>query len=249
MMVAPFDSGESRAVTPILTGMTGKWEQTLDGRRLIVETVQGTGHGRLTAYDVATGRAAPFGPDLRSGEYSVWEAGSDGVVLINRAGDTLLVLYGSGHVQRRIGIPDSLGSIFLANPSPDASELAFLASRPDQPVPDDGSWEIGFYRVSLATGEIRRFNQLRILSISRGYFRWTSDGFVHGLLLQPQGAARTMLYRVPLDGGPPVLEGEPPFAPDNCNCTMSSDGRRWTGIVAPALSDLYLIRNFDTKRR
>ena len=62
LFVAPFDSGESRAVTPILAGMTN-WEQTHDGRRLIAETAQGAGHARLTAYDMATGRAAPFGPD------------------------------------------------------------------------------------------------------------------------------------------------------------------------------------------
>jgi hypothetical protein len=248
LFVAPFDSGEPRAITPVLTGMTGKWEQTLDGRRVIVETAQGTGRGQLTAYDVTTGRGVPFGPTLPSGKYSPWEAGPDGIVLINPARDTLLVLDGSGHEQRRIGIPDSLGTIFQANPSPDATELAFLATRPDQPIAEDGSWEIRFYRVSLATGSIQQFNQVHILNVRAGNFRWTSDGVVHALL-QPQGATRMMLYRVPLGGGPAVLEGEPPFAPDFCDCDMSSDGKRWIGIVAPSLSDLYLIRNFDANRR
>ncbi len=247
LFVAPFDGGEPRAVTPILTGLTS-WEQTLDGRRLIAETAEGPGRARLTAYDMATGRAAPYGPDLPSYRYSVWEAGSDGAVLINPARDTLLVLDGRGREQRRIGIPDSLGTIAIANPSPDASELVFLASRPDQAPAEDGSFEVQFYRVSLATGKIRLFNRVRVLNYLLGTFRWTSDGSVH-VLLQPQGAARAMLYRVPLDGGPAVLEGELPFAPDACDCDMSNDGRRWIGIVAPSLSDIYLIRNFDPERR
>ncbi len=247
LFVAPFDSGESRAVTPILTG-TGSWQQTLDGRRLIVETAQGPGHGRLTAYDVATGRAAPFGPDLPSEDYAIQEAGLDGVVLINPARDTLLVLDGSGHEQRRIAIPDSLGAISTADPSPDASELSFVAFRPEAPLAEDGSREVQFYRVSLVTGKIRLFNRVRVLTLLSSYlFRWTADGSVH-VLMRPPGAPRTMLYRVPLDGGPPVLEGKLPFAPDFCDCDMSSDGRRWTGIVASTIYDIYLIRNFDPRK-
>ena len=56
-------------------------------------------------------------------------------------------------------------------------------------------------------------------------------------------------HRVPLSGGAPESEGELPFAPDHCTCDMSGDGRRWIGIVAPSLSDIYLIRNFDPEER
>jgi hypothetical protein len=240
-----FDSGAGRAVTPTLVNVND-WNPTLDGRRFVVVDPAPDGRGRLTAYDVATGRATPMG-ELPSSRDNIWEAGPDGIVGISATNDTLFVLDGAGRLVRHIVLPDSLGPVDrpLVS-SPDATQMAFVTFPPSESG-DDGNLEIRLYRVSLKSGAITLVTKFRGLDV-RPTFGWTSDGWIH-IGLQTATDQEGSLFRVRATGGAPERESALPFAPDRCDCVMSSDGRRWVGEVVHTTRDVYLIRNFDAMRR
>ena len=242
---AAFDSGAGRAVTPPLVN-ANFWNPTLDGRRLVVVNPSTGGRGRLSAYDIATGHATPMG-ELPSARDNVWEAGPEGVVGVSGTNDTLFVLDGAGALRRRIALPDSIGSVStLQVSSPNATDLAFVTFPPSESG-DDGNLEIRLYRVSLASGQVTLVTRLRGLDM-RPTLGWTSDGWIH-VALQTASDQEGSLYRVRASGGIPERESALPFAPDRCECFMSSDGRRWVGDVVHTTRDVYLIRNFDMARR
>ncbi len=235
-----FDGGAGRAVTPPLVNVA-YWNPTLDDRRLVVVNPSAEGRGRLTAYDVASGHATPMG-ELPSAHDNVWEAGPDGLVGVSATNDTLFVLDGAGALRRRISLPDSIGNV--ATPlvsSPTARDMAFVTYPPSESG-DDGNLELRLYRVSLTTGQITLVAQLRGLDM-RPTLGWTSDGWIH-VALQTASDQEGSLYRVRASGGVPERESALPFAPDRCQCFMSSDGRRWVGDVVHTTRDVYLIRNF-----
>ncbi|HEY7878598.1 MAG TPA: protein kinase, partial [Gemmatimonadaceae bacterium] len=145
LFVEPFDSATARPVTPPLAGVTF-WNPTLDGRRLIVETNEPGGRARLTAYDIATGRASVFADMPARG--NIWEAGPDGIVMVDESLDTLRVLDGAGRERRRIGIPDSVGLVVAFASSPDGTEFLFPARPRGTESDEKGERAYGLYRVS-----------------------------------------------------------------------------------------------------
>lgn len=221
------------------------WNPTQDGRRFVVVNPASGGKGRLTAYDVATGRASPMG-ELPSFKDNIWEAGTNGVVGISATRDTLFVLDGNGVQRRQIVLPDSLG---LANGeftvSSDGTGIAFVTDPPIE-FGDDGNREYRVYRASLVTGAIQQVTRFRALGLGLP-FGWTTDGWIHISFTTNTDEAGS-LYRVRAAGGTLERESPLPFAPDHCDCTMSGDGRRWVGDVAHNTSDVYLIRNFQLLR-
>ena len=244
LFVEPFDGGGAHAVTPPLSHVR-YWNPTLDGRRLVVETDADGGGSRLTAYDVATQRATRFADVSTRG--NIWESGLDGISMIDEAGDTLRIFDGAGRLRQRIGIPDSIGGAFHIVPSPDASEFVFWAIPPGAESDEHGGLPVGLYVVSPATGSIRLVLRQAVANFGAP-MQWAADGWIYSGL--EFGSQRPMLYRAKLERGSKTEQVSGlPFAPDNCNCVMASDARRWVGTVSQSTSDIYLIRNFDAVHR
>ncbi len=241
LFAEPFAGAESpRAVTPALPEVV-TWSPTLDGRRVIVETMLGEGRVRLTAYDVATGRASLFA-ELSSGGHLA-ESGADGIALFDATARSIRLFDGAGHERGRIALPDTLGYPFAVAASPNADAYAFLAVRPDS-VSGESAARQAFYRVSAATGRVQLIGWFEFGSELIDPFQWTADGSIQfGALAL--GESRPMLRRMPVAGGVAKAMSPLPFAPDPCTCAMSSDGRRWVGKVAHSVSDIYVIRDFD----
>ena len=229
-----------RALTPALPDVVA-WSPTLDGRRVIVETMLSGGRGRLTAYDVATARASPFADVPSTGTMA--ENGADGIAFVDAAARAIRLFDGTGHERGRLALPDTLGYPYAVAASPNADAYAFLGVRPDSESGEANAHQ-AFYRISAATGRVQLIGWFEFGSERIDPFQWTADGsIVFGALAL--GGSRPMLWRMPVAGGAAKAVSPLPFAPDPCACAISSDGRRWVGEVSHSVSDIYIIRNFD----
>ena len=243
IFVQSFEGGSERALTPPLAEVLN-WIPTLDDRRVIVATREQGLRARLTAYDLATGRASALGEATTQGQLA--EYGRDGVAVLSASSDTVRLLDGTGHEQGRIVIPDSLGYPWAMTAAPDGHELAFLTLRSDS-VSGELAARQPFYRVPV-TGRARLIAWFEYGSEMLNPFEWSSDGWIYFGALAA-GSRQPMLWRVRADGGSAHPVSALPFAPDPCVCMMSADGRRWVGVVSRPVSDIYLIRNLDLDRR
>ncbi len=241
LFVEPFNGADApRALTPALPNVV-TWTPTLDGRRVVVETSLTGGRARLTAYDIATTRASPFAELSSSGNLA--ESGANGIAVVDAAAGAIRLFDGTGHERRRIAVADTLGYPYAIASSPNANAYAFLALRPDSQSGESAARQ-AFYQVSAATGRVQRIGWFDFGSESLNPFQWTADGAIR---FGTRGAtgSRPMLWRMPLFGGAARAESGLPFAPDQCACAMSSNGKRWVGEVSHPVSDIYIIRNFD----
>jgi hypothetical protein len=166
------------------------------------------------------------------------------VVVINGGGDTLRILDASGREVQRIIIPDSIPKLASLFWSPDGRDFVIYPQAPVT-VGSDGNFEVKLYRVSVADGGIHLITSLRVVNLWGK--SWTDDGYLHFFATTAMDP-RVRLYRLRPQGGNPEAEWPEPFGAENY-CTMDGDGRRWTCVVYQPLSDLYLIRNFDSSGR
>jgi serine/threonine protein kinase len=242
--VVPFDSGAARAVTPAITDAIGF--TATDGRRLFVATRAPAGRGRITAYDLATGRATPFA-EQPTDRFSIWTGVRGGIAVLSGPGDSLQLLDSLGREILRTGFNDSVGRRSLAAPSPDGTELALAPFASPEPNAE-GNYEGSLYRISTATGRPRFMARIWGGQAPWRPFVWTDDGWIHYIMWSTASDPRPLLYRVRADGGSQEVESELPFGRDGL-CSISGDGRRWVCVVNQQLSDLYLVRNFDPEAR
>jgi len=119
--VAPFDSGLARAVTPGIADAIGL--TATDDRRLFIATRDPSGRGRITAFDLATGRATPFA-EQPTDRFSIWSGGRGRIAVLSGPGDSLQLLDSLGREVFRTGFSDTIGRRSIAFPSPDGAELA-----------------------------------------------------------------------------------------------------------------------------
>jgi hypothetical protein len=241
--LAPFDSGAARPVTPPIADPIG--HTATDGRRLFIATRSPDGHGRLTAYDLATGRASPFAEEATD-RFSIWSGTNGSIGVLSATGDSLRLLDSVGHELLRTGFTDSVGRVAMLASSPDGKELALFPFA--SPEPDaEGNFHGPLHRVSAITGRFRYVAQVWGGYAPERPFVWTDDGWIHFAMWSTASDPRPLLYRVRADGGDQEVEGALPFGRDAV-CSMSGNGRRWACVVSRALSDLYLIRDFDPGR-
>ncbi len=243
LFVAPFDgpdAGAPRVLTPALADVV-TWSPTLDGRRVVVETMLTGGRARLTAYDVATARASPFADLPAAGMLA--ESGPDGIAVVDGAARAIRLLDRTGREHASIAMPDSLGYPYAVASSPNADAYAVLTLRPDSESGESAARQ-SFYRVSAASSRIQLIGAFEFGSDFVNPFEWVADGSIRFGTVGASGG-RPMLWRMPLGGGAAKAVSPLPFSPDPCACVMSSDGRRWVGEVSHPVSDIYIIRNFD----
>jgi hypothetical protein len=242
--VAPFESGPARAVTPGIADAIAS--SATDGRRLFIATRGSAGRGRITAFDLATGRATPF-VEQSTDRFTIWSGVRGGIAVLSAAGDSLRLLDSLGREFFRTGFDAAVGRVALAAPSPDGTELALFPFASPEPNPD-GNFEAPLYRISAAAGLPRFVARVWGGEAPFRPFVWTDDGWIHFVMWSTASDPRPLLYRVRADGGRQEVESELPFGRDGL-CSISGDGRRWVCAVNRQLSDLYLIRNFDPEAR
>jgi hypothetical protein len=163
------------------------------------------------------------------------------VVVISGGGDSLRILDGSGREVQRIVVPDSIPKLASLFWSPDGRDFVIYPQSPVT-VGSDGNFEVKLYRVSVADGRFHLIGSVRVVLL-RG-LTWADDGYLH-FIATTAADPRERLYRLRPQGGTPEDEGLEPFGDDGY-CSMAGDGRRWTCVVYQPLSDLYLIRDFDS---
>ena len=238
--VAPFEGGPARAVTPGIADAIGL--TATDDRRLFIATRGPAGRGRITAFDLVTGRATPFA-EQPTDRFSIWNGGRGRIAVLSATGDSLQLLDSLGREIFRMGFDSTIGRRSIAAPSPDGSELALAPFASPEPNPE-GNYEGMVYRISTATGVPRFAARMWGGEAPFRPFVWTDDGWLHYVMWSTASDPRPLLYRVRADGGSQEVESELPFGRDGL-CSISGDGRRWVCVVNRQLSDLYLIRNFD----
>ncbi len=242
--VAPFDSGPARAVTPGIANAIGF--SATDDRRLFIATRGPAGRGRITAYDLATGRATPFA-EQPTDRFSIWSGGRGRIAVLSATGDSLQLLDSLGREIFRTGFNSTIGRRSIPAPSPDGTELALGPWASPEPNAE-GNYEGPLYRISTATGQSRFMARMWGGEAPLRPFVWTDDGWLHYVMWSTASDPRPLLYRVRADGGSQEVESELPFGRDGL-CSISGNGRRWVCVVNRQLSDLYLIRNFDAEVR
>jgi hypothetical protein len=242
--VAPFESGPARAITPGITDAIGF--SATDDRRLFIATRGPAGRGRITAFDLSTGRATPFA-EQPTDRFSIWSGVRGGLAVLSATGDSLQLLDSLGREIFRTGFSATVGRRSIAVPSPDGSELALAPFASPEPNAE-GDYEGPLYRISPATGVPRFVARMWGGEVPYRPFVWTDDGWLHYVMWSTASDPRPLLYRVRADGGSQEVESELPFGRDGL-CSISGNGRRWVCVVNRQLSDLYLIRNFDPEAR
>ena len=106
--------------------------------------------------------------------------------------------------------------------------------------------EVPIYAISTTTGKLRDDHDVSE-HVYSNYSGWTDDGWIH-VVATTATLPDLRLYRVRSTGG--TFEYETTWPPGyNGNCNMSANGLRWTCVMNHPLSDLYLIKNFDSSTR
>ena len=242
--MAPFEGGAARAVTPGIAN--GIFPSASTDRRLFVATHAAAGRGRITAFDLATGRATPFS-EQPTDRFTIWRGLHGGIAVLSAIGDSLRLLDSLGREFFRTGFGAEVGRMGLVAASPDGKELAlFPIASPEQNA--EGNYEGPVYRISDLPGPPRFVGRVWGGEAAFRPFVWTDDGWLHYVMWSTASDPRPLLYRVRADGGSQQVESELPFGRDGL-CSISGDGRRWVCVVNRQLSDLYLIRNFDLEMR
>jgi tRNA A-37 threonylcarbamoyl transferase component Bud32/Tol biopolymer transport system component len=244
VFVADFAGGHSRALTPPIP--VDEWsDMTLIGYYddIYVATPLSDSATRIVAYDVATGLARPF-VEVPGRDVFVWPR-PDGGLLWNTSGaaDTLHVVDDAGRTVALLPDPATTGGRWFRF-SPDRAEVVARFVDPAEGRPS-GS-EMAVYALSVVDGRSRLL--ARIPAFDGGYpTMWGSDGWIRFELATPQNP-RFIVYRIPAGGGAIEPEFISPFD-GPCNCSASTDGRRWVGVRAGTRSDVVLIRGFDRALR
>ena len=241
---APFEVGAARPITPGITDAI--FPSASDNRRLFIATRDPAGRGRITAFDLATGRAAPFA-EQPTDRFTIWSGVRGGIAVLSATGDSLRLLDSLGREIFRTGFDTAVGRVGLAAPSPDGTELALFPIASPEPNAD-GNYEGPVYRISAAAGRPRFVARVWGGDAAVRPFVWTDDGWLHYVMWSTATDRRPLLYRVRADGGSQEVESELPFGREGL-CSISGNGRRWVCVVNRQLSDLYLIRNFDPEAR
>jgi serine/threonine protein kinase len=242
--VAPFEGGPARAVTPAIADAIGF--SATDGRRLFIATRAAAARGRITAYDLVTGRATPFA-EQPTDRFTIWTGVRGGIAVLSGSGDSLQLLDSLGRVIFRTGFSATVGRRSLVASSPDGTELALAPFASPEPNAE-GNYEGPLYRISAASGRPRFVARMWGGKAPWRPFVWTNDGWLHYVMWSTASDPRPLLYRVRADGGEQEVESQLPFGRDGL-CSISGDGRRWVCVVNRQLSDLYLMRNFDPEAR
>jgi serine/threonine protein kinase len=242
--IVPFESGAARAVTAGIADAI--FPSATDDHRLFIATRDPAGRGRITAYDLATGRAVPFAGQPTD-RFTIWSGVRGGIAVLSAAGDSLRLLDSLGRETFRTGFDTAVGRVGFATPSPDGTELALFPIAPPEPNAD-GNYEGPLYRISTAAGRTRFVARVWGGDAAVRPFVWTDDGWLHYVMWSTASDPRPLLYRVRADGGSQEVESDLPFGRDGL-CSISGNGRRWVCVVNRQLSDLYLIRNFDAEAR
>jgi hypothetical protein len=242
--VAPFEGGAPRAVTPVIADAI--LPSASDDRRLFIARRDPAGRGRITAFDLASGRVTPFA-ELPSDRFTIWSGARGGIAVLSAAGDSLRLLDSLGREISRIGFDAAVGRVALAAPSPDGTRLALFPFASPEPNAD-GNYEAQLYQISAPAGQLRPVGKAWGGEAPFRPFVWTNDGWLLFVMWSTAFDRRPLLYRLRADGGSQQVESELPFGRDGL-CSISGDGRRWVCVVNRQLSDLYLIRNFDPGAR
>jgi hypothetical protein len=231
--VEPFARGESHVLEPGLLGMlTGAFAPGDDS--LAVMTDAGSGRTALTVYPLPSG--TPVQRGTFDGVLIDCEWLSDGRLATVVDSRRLIRIIGRKGEVTDIPVPDSLGSVWAAAPSPftTAFAVATFAVRGERPVlivhrvnPDDGRYTL-----------VTRDSTFSTLS---SHLWWTTDGFLHTPMAGP-GDERVRLYRVPIGGG--AFEAEPRigFESNASVNSLSLDGRRAIVQVQSKNTDLWVLR-------
>jgi tRNA A-37 threonylcarbamoyl transferase component Bud32 len=237
--IAPFKAG---VLAPLTSPDSVETYANLDGSRFLTASrLPGPGdRTRIVARDLSGG--APRTVTEIAGKIIWFVPGpSGGLVLVNPSADTIRLLDSLGRQQWQIAVPDSVGTVGSLIPSPDRSEIVFLAQPYRLDVGADGNVGVPLIRASTRTGAWRLTTRVRVIYF-RGYV-WGDDGWIYAAL----GTAadpRSALYRFRPEGSQLARIGPIPF-PDDGDCELSADARHWACARTESLSDLYLVRNFQ----
>jgi Tol biopolymer transport system component len=128
--------------------------------------------------------------------------------------------------------PEGMVWIIGIEPSPDGQMVAIAGWG------DYSTDSLAIFVMSLADGSTRRIASLAAEGVEPP--RWLTDG----TLVIPVFETRwtTALYRIPIEGGPPVRLGIVPRFPGSYR--FSADGRRGIIRVNEANQDVHVVRNF-----
>jgi len=244
VFVEDFAGGRARALTPPIPAAELS-DLTMSGYydRIYLATRAGAALTRIVAYDVATGLARPFA-EVPSGDVFLWARPGGGLLWNTSAvADTLHILDAAGRTVALLPDPATT-SVRWFRFSPDAAEVAVRFWNPAEGQPS--GLEMVVYAVSVADGRSRLL--ARVPAVAGGYpTTWGFDGWIRFELATPQDP-RFVVYRVRATGGAFEPEFVSPFD-GSCNCSMSSDGRRWVGVRDGTRSDVVLIRGFGRALR
>ena len=238
--VTPFDSGASRPVTPPLAD---PFTYTADERGLFIGTPMHGGRARISVYDPLTGEASLFAERPASG-FDIFPGTAGGLIEIDSSGDTVRLLDARGQEAWHTAIPDSLGRVPSIISSPDRSAFATITQPLSLEVGPDGNVGVALIELAAPTGTLKVVTRLRLVSFWP--YAWSDDGGIYfGMATATDPTLR--LYRIPATGGAPRRIGPIPVQ-NNGVCSLSGNARRWACTRQQWLTDLYLIRNFESRR-
>ena len=231
--VEPFDGGERHVLEPALAGFRN-WAWSFRDDSLIVATDAGAGRTALTVYPLPSGAPVPRGTfDFLIDDL---EGLSDGrLATLTDAGRVVRVI-GRRNEVKDFPVPDSLGTLLAAAPSPVGPEFAVATF-----AVQGGTGTVSILRLDPDVGRYTLVARSSAFVGVYGVLSWTTDGWLH-LLASGPGDQSRRLYRVRAGGG--AFEAEPPIGfESNAHAGgLSRDGRRTVVTVRSQSTDIWVLR-------
>jgi dipeptidyl aminopeptidase/acylaminoacyl peptidase len=234
LAIVPFEGG-AEIPAPLAGGEFVEVSWAWNSSRLFY-TVRGTG-GKVTLYsiDPRSGRARTVGMGpQRAG----WEIVRDDLMAwIDDSAGSIVLADTNGVEVRRLADPDRSERYGSVRGSPDGRSV--LTTR----------WNAGldsllFTKIDLKDGHRQRLGAVR--AEDYGSTLWAADGTIQVAVLETLGTLA--LYRLDINGRPPARLASFP-SEGGLYITFSRDGRRALKVESRPRGDVWMLRNFDGRRR